>query len=71
MPIYLNRVAKANPQNRQEIKYYPSVKTLRMVDDDEIAELIADETTLNVEDVEMVLNQLQKVCPQITQIYTD
>ena len=65
MPIYLNRVARANPQNREEIKYYPSVKTLRQVDDDEIAELIADETTLNPMEAKMAIRQYHKVLMRI------
>ena len=65
MPIYLNKVARANPLNREEIKYYPSVKTLRMVDDDEIADLIADETTLNPMEAKMAIRQYHKVLMRI------
>ena len=65
MPIYLNRVARANPLNREEIKYYPAVKTLRHVGEDEIAELIADETTLNPMEAKMAIRQYHKVLMRI------
>ena len=65
MPIYLNRVAKANPQNLADVKYYPSVKTLRLVSDEEIADLIADETTLNPMEARMAIRQYHKVLMRI------
>ena len=65
MPIYLNRVARANPLNRSEIKYYPAVKTLRHVGEDEIAQLIADETTLNAMEAKMAIRQYHKVLARI------
>ena len=65
MPIYLNRVARANPQDLSEVKYYPSVKTIRMVDDDEIADLISDETTLNPMEAKMAIRQYHKVLMRI------
>ena len=65
MPIYLKRVARANPQDLTKVKYYPSVKTLRQVDDDEIADLIADETTLNPMEARMAIKQYHKVLMRI------
>ena len=61
MPIYLKRVARANPQNRTQVKFYPSVKTLRQVPEKEVAKLVADETTLNPKEAEMAIQQYQKI----------
>ena len=65
MPIYLNRVARANPLDRDNIKYYPAVKNLRHVGEDEIANLIADETTLNPMEAKMAIRQYHKVLMRI------
>ena len=49
-------------------KWYLLPKLAAQVQQKEVAKAIADETNLNVEDVEMVLNQLQKV---LSTDYTD
>ncbi len=62
MAILVNKVERRNPQNKTAPKRtYPSLKTIRMVPEKEVATLIADETTLNRKEVEMALDQFQKV----------
>jgi predicted histone-like DNA-binding protein len=62
MPILFNTVERANPQNKTAPKkWYPSLKSISMVREKEVAKLIAEETTLNRKEVEMALDQFQKV----------
>jgi predicted histone-like DNA-binding protein len=62
MPIVFNKVERANPQNRTDPKkWYPILKTVSKVGEKKVAKGIADETTLNPNEAEMALNQLQKV----------
>ena len=61
MPIFLNKVARANPQNRTAIKFYPTVKTVSCITEKQVAKQIADETTLNPKEAEMAISQLEKV----------
>jgi predicted histone-like DNA-binding protein len=62
MAILVNKVERGNPQNKTAPKkIYPSVKSIRLVPEKEVASLIADETTLNRKEVEMALDQFQKI----------
>jgi predicted histone-like DNA-binding protein len=61
MAILFNKVERANPQNREQKKWYPSLKTITQVSEKEAAKQIADETTLNPKEAEMALDQFQKV----------
>jgi predicted histone-like DNA-binding protein len=61
MAILFNRVERANPQNPNVKKWYPTVKTVRQVSEKEVAIEIAEETTLNHKEAEMSLEQLLKV----------
>ncbi len=61
MAIIYNKVARKNPMDRAQVKYYASAKTIKLVDEREVANLIAEETTLNPKEAEMALHQLQKV----------
>lgn len=56
MAIIYDKVAKKNPINKS-VKWYASVKTIKQVDDKEVARLIADETTLNPKEAEMAIAQ--------------
>jgi len=58
--IIYDKVAKKSPQDKS-VKWYASVKTIKQVDDKEVARLIADETTLNPKEAEMAIAQLEKV----------
>jgi len=60
MAIIYDKVAKKSPQDKS-VKWYASVKTIKQVDDKEVARLIADETTLNPKEAEMAIAQLEKV----------
>lgn len=60
MAVIYDKVAKKSPQTK-EVKYYASVKTIKLVDEKEVAKLVADETTLNPKEAEMAIAQLQKV----------
>ncbi len=60
MAIIYDKVKKKNPMSG-EVKWYVSAKTIKQVDDKEVARLIADETTLNPKEAEMAIAQLEKV----------
>ena len=64
MAVIYDKVAKKSPQDKS-VKWYASVKTIKQVDDKEVAKLIADETTLNPKEAEMAIAQLQKVVLQL------
>jgi len=61
MPIFLNKVARANPQDRTKIKFYPTIKTISCITEKQVAKQVADETTLNPKEAEMAISQLEKV----------
>ena len=60
MAIIYDKVEKKSPISK-EPKWYVSVKTIKQVDDKEVARLIADETTLNPQEALMAIAQLEKV----------
>ena len=62
MAVILERLQRKNPIKKEESdKWYVAVKSLQQVEDREVAKLVADETTLNANEVEFVLNQYKKV----------
>ena len=62
MAILLNTVTRKNPQDKGATpKYYPVQNTVKQVDESTVAELIADETTLNPAEALMAIRQLRKV----------
>lgn len=61
MSIVFNRVERANPQDRTKKKWYPVLKTIKKVNEKDVAKKISDETTLNRKEAEMALEQLEKV----------
>ena len=62
MAILLKKVARKNPQEPEASPlYYPVQNTIKQVDETTVAELIADETTLNPAEALMAIRQLRKV----------
>jgi predicted histone-like DNA-binding protein len=62
MPILYNKTERGNPVNPAAPKrWYPVLKSTKMMRDREVAKLLADETTLNPKEAEMALSQLLKV----------
>ena len=62
MSILFNRVQKVNPQDRNAPKkWYPVLKRVSQVGEDEVAKQISDETTLNKNEAKMSMSQLEKV----------
>ena len=62
MALIYNRVQRKNPMKPDEpAKWYPVLKTTKMVREKEVAKEIADETTLNPKEAEMALSQFQKI----------
>jgi predicted histone-like DNA-binding protein len=62
MSIFYNKLERANPLNpTAPKKWYITLKTIGMVREKEVAELIADETTLNRKEAEMGLDGLEKI----------
>lgn len=62
MSIFFNKVQRpSNPGDKDsEKKWYPRVKSINLASEKEVAQIIADETTLNPKEAEMVLSLLQK-----------
>ena len=62
MTLFYNKVEKANPLKKDEPKkWYLTLKSLGLVREREVAQAMADETTLNPKEAEMTLYQAQKV----------
>lgn len=62
MPLFYNKVQRANPLKKEEPKkWYPVLKSVGMMEEKEVARKISDETTLNPKEAEMALAQLEKV----------
>ena len=65
MSLFYNKIQRKNPSSPEEpAKWYLSLRSTGLVKEEEVAELIADETTLNPKEAEMSLAQLQKVLIQ-------
>lgn len=66
MSIFLKPVQRHNPLDKDAPhKWYPVQYTTKMVDENEVAELIADETTLNPMEAQMAIRQLRKVVQRL------
>ena len=62
MALIYNKVQRRNPQDENApAKWYPVLRTTRMLKEKEVAKQIADETTLNPKEAEMALSQFQKI----------
>ncbi len=66
MSIPVKRISRKNPMKPEEApKWYPVQNSAGMVDEDRVAELIADETTLNPTEALMAIRQLRKVAQRL------
>ena len=66
MSIFLKPVQRHNPMEKDApMKWYPVQYTTKLVDENEVAELIADETTLNPMEAQMAIRQLRKVVQRL------
>ena len=66
MSIFLKPVQRYNPQKPDEPqKWYPVQYTTKLVDENEVAMMIADETTLNPMEAAMAIRQLRKVVERL------
>ncbi len=66
MSIFLKPVQRHNPARPDEpMKWYPVQYTTKLVDETEVAEMIADETTLNPMEAQMAIRQLRKVVQRL------
>ena len=66
MSIFLKPVQRRNPVDEDApMKWYPVQYTTKLVDETEVAELIADETTLNPMEAQMAIRQLRKVVQRL------
>lgn len=66
MSIFLKPVQRRNPNDQEApMKWYPVQYTTKLVDETEVAELIAVETTLNPMEAQMVIRQLRKVVQRL------
>ena len=62
MAIIFNKTERGNPSDKTAPKkWYPILKSTGMVKEREVANLLADETTLNHKEAEMAVSQLLKV----------
>jgi predicted histone-like DNA-binding protein len=62
MALFFKKIQRVNPSNPTAPKlWYPIFKSLGLVKEKKVAELLADETTLNPKEAEMTMFQLFKV----------
>ena len=62
MAIILKKTQRVNPRDKNAAKkWYPVQQTLKQMDENEVAELVAEETTLNPAEALMAIRQLRKV----------
>jgi predicted histone-like DNA-binding protein len=62
MALLFNKTERGNPSNPSAPKkWYPVLKSVKMVKEKEVAQKLADETTLNPKEAEMAVSQLLKV----------
>jgi len=62
MAVIYNKTERGNPSDKGAAKkWYPILKSTGMVKEREVANLLADETTLNRKEAEMAISQLLKV----------
>ena len=66
MSIFLKPVQRRNPLDEDApAKWYPVQYTTKLVDETEVAELVADETTLNPMEALMAIRQLRKIVQRL------
>lgn len=66
MSIFLKAVQRINPADPDAPKkWYPVQYTTKLVDESEVAMLMADETTLNPMEAAMAIRQLRKVVERL------
>ena len=66
MSIFLNAVQRFNPMKPEDAKkWYPVQYTVKLVEESEVAELLADETTLNPMEAQMAIRQFRKVLQRL------
>lgn len=66
MSIFLKAVRRINPSDPEAPqKWYPVQYTTKLVDENEVAMLMADETTLNPMEAAMAIRQLRKVVERL------
>jgi predicted histone-like DNA-binding protein len=66
MALLFNRIEKGNPSNPSAPNmWYPVLKSVKMVKEKEVAQKLADETTLNPKEAEMAISQLLKVVTEL------
>ncbi len=62
MSILFNKIERGNPIDASAPKkWYATLKTIKRLEEREVAKEISDETTLNRKEAEMALVQLEKV----------
>jgi predicted histone-like DNA-binding protein len=62
MALFYKKVQRGNPSDPSAPKlWYPTLKSVGQVKEKRLAELLADETTLNPKEAEMTLYQMLKV----------
>ena len=66
MAVLYKKQQKKNPRTKEAL-WYPVVKSIKLVREHEVAELLADETTLNPKEAEMAVAQLAKVVMRLLQ----
>ena len=66
MSIFLNAIQRYNPMKPEDAKkWYPVQYTVKLVEETEVAELLADETTLNPMEAQMTIRQFRKVLQRL------
>ena len=60
MALIIEKKAKRDPLTKKT-KFHPSLKSIKKISEKDVAKAIADETTLNPKEAEMVLAQFQKI----------
>jgi predicted histone-like DNA-binding protein len=62
MALLYNKIEKGNPSDPSaQKKWYPVLKSTKLVKEKEVAQMLAEETTLNPKEAEMAVSQLLKV----------
>ena len=62
MPLFFNKMQRHNPQDPEgERKWYVVLRSTGIADEQEMAKLLSEETTLNPKEAEMAIYQLFKV----------
>jgi predicted histone-like DNA-binding protein len=62
MALFYNKVERGNPLNAAAPKkWYAVLKSLGQIGEKEVAKMVAEETTINRKEVELALDQFEKV----------